>query len=52
MTLFIVLLPVVLLGALNGSAIAAVGLVAPGLQTIRLPGEGIVIDPNTHVAAT
>ena len=49
MTLFIVLLPVLVLGALNGSATAAVGLVAPGLQTIHLPGEGIVIDPNTHV---
>ncbi|HEX7310722.1 MAG TPA: hypothetical protein VF232_06030 [Gaiellaceae bacterium] len=49
MTLFIVLSPVLLLWALNDRATAAVGLVAPGLQTIQLPGEGIVIDPNTHV---
>ena len=38
-----------LLGPLNGSATAAVGLIAPGLRPIHLPGEGIVIDPNTHV---
>ncbi len=37
------------LGALNGSATAAVGLVAPGLRQIELPGQGLVIDPNTHV---
>jgi hypothetical protein len=46
---FIVLLPVLLLGPLNGSATAAVGLVAPGLRPIQLPGEGIVIDPNTRI---
>jgi hypothetical protein len=48
-TLFIVLSPVLLLWALNDRATAAVGLVAPGLRTIQLPGEGIVIDPNTHI---
>jgi hypothetical protein len=42
-------LPVLLLGPLNGSAIAAGGLVAPGLHPIHLPGDGIVIDPNTHI---
>jgi hypothetical protein len=42
-------LPVLLLGPLNGSATAAVGLVAPGLSQIHVPGQGIVIDPNTHV---
>jgi hypothetical protein len=42
-------LPVLLLGPLNGRATAAVGLVAPGLRTTHLPGEGIVIDPNTHI---
>jgi len=42
-------LPVLLLGTLNGSATAAVGLIAPGLRPIHLPGQGIVIDPNTHV---
>jgi hypothetical protein len=40
---------VLLLGPLNGSATAAVGLVAPGLRPIHLPGEGIVIDPNTRI---
>jgi len=45
----IVLLPVLLLGALNGTATAAVGLVAPGLRQIELPGEGLVVDPNTHI---
>ncbi len=25
------------------------GLVAPGLKPIHLPGQGIVIDPNTHI---
>ena len=45
----IVLLPVLLLGALNGTATAAVGLVAPSLRQIELPGEGLVIDPNTHI---
>jgi hypothetical protein len=48
-TLFIVLLPVLLLGPLNGSATAAVGLIAPGLRPIQLAGQGIVIDPNTHI---
>jgi len=48
-TIFIVLLPVLLLGPLNGSATAAVGLIAPGLQPIQLAGQGIVIDPNTHI---
>jgi hypothetical protein len=48
-TVFIVLLPVLVLGALNGSATAAVGLVAPGLRPIHLAGQGIVIDPNTHI---
>jgi hypothetical protein len=42
-------LPVLLLGPLNGSATAAVGLVAPGLRPIQLAGQGIVIDPNTHI---
>jgi len=46
----IVLLPVLLLGVLNGSATAAVGLVAPGLQRIELPGpEGLLVDPNTRI---
>jgi len=45
----IVLLPVLLLGGLNGPATAAVGLVAPGLREIELPGQGLVIDPNTHI---
>jgi hypothetical protein len=45
----IVLLPVLLLGGLNGTATAAIGLVAPGLREIELPGRGLVIDPNTHV---
>jgi hypothetical protein len=45
----IVLLPVLLLGALNGTATAAIGLVAPGLREIELPGKGLVIDPNTHI---
>ena len=49
MTLLIVLSPVLVLWALNDRATAAVGLVAPGLHTIQLPGEGIVIDPNTHI---
>ena len=36
--------------ALNGNATAAVGLVAPGLGRIELPGRtGLLIDPNTHV---
>jgi hypothetical protein len=38
-----------LLGPLNGTATAAVGLTAPGLQPLHLPGDGIVIDPNTHI---
>ena len=38
-----------LLGALNGTATAAVGLTAPGLTPIHLPGGGIVIDPNTRI---
>jgi hypothetical protein len=42
-------LPVLLLGPLNSSATAAVGLVAPGLRPIHLPGQGIVIDPNTRI---
>ena len=46
---FIVLLPLLFLGPLNGTATAAVGLIAPGLQPMHLPGEGIVIDPNTHI---
>ena len=38
-----------LLATLNGSATGAVGLVAPGLRTIHLAGEGIVIDANTRI---
>ena len=45
----IVLLPLLLLGSLDGTATAAVGLTAPGLQPLHLPGQGIVIDPNTHI---
>jgi hypothetical protein len=45
----IVLLPLLLLWPLNGTATAAVGLTAPGLQPLQLPGDGIVIDPNTHI---
>ena len=45
----IVLLPLLLLGFLDGTATAAVGLTAPGLQPLHLPGQGIVIDPNTHI---
>jgi hypothetical protein len=48
-TLLIVLSPVLVLGPLCGRANAAVGLIAPGLQPIHLPGEGIVIDPNTRI---
>jgi hypothetical protein len=48
-TAFIVLLPLLLLGPLNSRATAAVGLVAPGLEQIRLPGRGIVVDPNTRI---
>jgi hypothetical protein len=48
-TISIVLLPLLLLGALNGSATAAVGLVAPSLKQIELPGQGLVIDPNTRI---
>jgi len=48
-TAFIVLLPLLLLGPLNGRATAAVGLVAPGLTPIQLPGRGIVVDPNTRI---
>jgi len=42
-------LPLLLLGFLDGTATAAVGLTAPGLQPLHLPGQGIVIDPNTHI---
>ena len=36
--------------ALNGNATAAVGLVAPGLGRVELPGRpGLLIDPNTHI---
>jgi hypothetical protein len=45
----IVLLPLLLLGPLNGTATAAVGLTAPGLTPLQIPGHGIVIDPNTRV---
>jgi hypothetical protein len=47
----IVLLLVLLLGALNGTATAeaAVGLTAPGLRPLHIPGRGLVIDPNTHI---
>jgi hypothetical protein len=48
-TILIVLSAVLLLGPLNGNATAAVGLIAPGLRPIHLPGRGIVIDPNTHI---
>jgi len=48
-TRLIVLLPLLLLGPLNGTATAAVGLTAPGLQPLHLPGSGIVIDPNTRI---
>jgi hypothetical protein len=46
---FIVLLLLLLLCPLNGKATAAIGLTAPGLQPVHLPGRGIVIDPNTRV---
>ena len=45
----IVLLPLLLLGSLDGTATAAVGLTAPGLQPLHFPGQGIVIDPKTHI---
>ena len=45
----IVLLPLLFLWPLNGTATAAVGLTAPGLQPVHLPGHGIVVDPNTHI---
>jgi hypothetical protein len=35
--------------ALNGTATAAVGLKAPGLGPVHVPGQGIVVDPNTHI---
>jgi len=48
--LAIVLLPLLLLGGLNGSATAGTGLIAPELEPIELPGPaGLLIDPNTHV---
>jgi len=45
----IVLLSLLFLWPLNGTATAAVGLTAPGLEPVQLPGQGIVIDPNTHI---
>ena len=45
----IVLLLLLLLCPLNGTATAAIGLTAPGLRPVHLPGAGIVIDPNTHI---
>lgn len=45
----IVLLPLLFLWPINGTATAAVGLTAPGLHPLQLPGSGIVIDPNTHI---
>jgi hypothetical protein len=45
----IVLSLLLLLWPLNGTATAAVGLTAPGLRPVNLPGAGIVIDPNTHI---
>jgi hypothetical protein len=49
-TTAIVVAGVLLAAALNGSATAATGLLAPGLRTIELPGRaGLLIDPNTHV---
>ena len=48
-TALIVLLALLLTGALNGSATAADGLVAPALRPIQLPGSGIVVDPNTRI---
>jgi hypothetical protein len=42
-------LPLLLLGPLNGTATAAVGITAPGLAPIHLPGSGVVIDPNTRI---
>jgi len=36
--------------ALNGSATAAVGLVAPGLERVEIPGPpGLLVDPNTRI---
>jgi hypothetical protein len=41
---------VLLTGALNGTATAADGLVAPGLQQAqRLDRDGLLIDPNTRI---
>jgi hypothetical protein len=41
---------VLLTGALNGTATAADGLLAPGLQRVqRLDRDGLLIDPNTRV---
>ena len=37
------------LGPLTERATAAVGLVAPGLKRIELPGQGLVVDPNTRI---
>ena len=45
----IVLLPVLVLWPLNGTATAAVGLTAPGLHPLHLPGRGIDVDRNTHI---
>jgi hypothetical protein len=45
----IVLLPVLLLGPLNSTATAAVGVQVPGLTPVHLPGSGIIIDQNTHI---
>jgi len=41
---------VLLTAALNGNATAAVGLVAPGLERLEIPGPpGLIVDPNTHI---
>ena len=46
----IVVTGVLLTGALNGTATAADGLSAPGLQRVqRLQQDGLLIDPNTRI---
>ena len=46
----IVLLPILLVGALNGNATAAIGLRAPDFVRIEVPGPpGLLVDPNTRI---
>ncbi len=49
-SLAIVVTGLLLTGVLNGTATAAVGLVAPGLRQVeRLDRDGLLIDPNTRI---